>query len=515
MLWACVQHRRRYIPYSKFGNGDKFKFLVSTEVRNGPHCDPLLERVKYKMDVVEAAGCSVGGKKMFVRQKKIQLRIQAKLIVSLLLALLLAVGAAGCSGGGGDVDEVKAQGYTVDFTGVNPSDSGKTYGEFIDSYCPGGEWRQFTSNGDRIVEYNGGDSPEGSVNIQWAKSSSGWSVWAMEINGEGISQFHINTFFSSAQSAAGEPIEPVDEQPTEEPAAEVDPTPAEPYITTAELNGLTAENSPHFTKVINAHDAETKGKEQYTIQNPNTQNVDLINIDLDPGVTPEVSKYVPYEKGEPLDVPGTVIKLGKQELKQGELYAGKPNMTIYVFDGEVTPEQFAAATRVSWDPFQNASWANDSVKSKSFPEIFLESKSQPGQYHDVAWGIAETVGLPIPKGVNVGDVLHEKNSAIKIDIIKFNTDKDFEKDGGAYPVGSIITHKNMGDKTVFVVEQYMNSDNHDTVQLPNSNNTGFHDMYNQAALDTNLSIPKTYSDGKYTIIRPGEGMTTPGENVEQ
>jgi hypothetical protein len=515
MLWACVQHRRRYIPYSKFENGDKFKFLVSTEVRNGPHCDPLLERVKYNTNVVEAAGCSVGGKKMFVKQKKIQLRIQAKLIVSLLLALLLAVGAAGCGGGSGDVDEVKAQGYTVDFTGVGPSDSGKTYGEFIDSYCPGGEWRQFTSNGNRIVEYNGGDSPEGSVNIQWAKSSSGWSVWAMEVNGEGVSQFHINTFFSSAQSAAGEPIEPVDEQPTEEPAAEVDPTPAEPYITTAELESLKEEGSSRYTEIINDYDAEAEGKIPLVIQNPNTQNTDLINIYLDPGVKPkEVSKYKAYEGAgsEPLDVPGTVIKLGQRELKTDDIYAGEPDTTIYVFDGEVTSEQFAAATQVYWNPFMNR---YDAYRSERFHEGFLESKSQPGQYYGVTWGEAKTVGRSIDKGVNVGSVLNDRNSAIEINLTKFNTDMNYDKHGGAWSVGSVIIHKYMGDKSVFFVKQHMNDNNYKSVDLPNQNKTILHDLYDQSTIDTNLSIPKTYSDGKYTIIKPGEDMTTPSEEVEQ
>jgi hypothetical protein len=125
-----------------------------------------------------------------------KIRIRVKHIVLLLLALMIAVGATAC--GNGDVDEVKAQSYSVDFTGVGPSDSGTTFGEFIESKCPGGEWQQFTSTlGEPIVEYNDGNSPEGSVDIQWMKESSGWIVWAMEIDGTEISLAHINTFFSS------------------------------------------------------------------------------------------------------------------------------------------------------------------------------------------------------------------------------------------------------------------------------------------------------------------------------
>jgi hypothetical protein len=397
---------------------------------------------------------------------------------------------------------------------VGPSDSGATYGEFVESYCPGGKWGQFSSGGDSFVNYTGGDSPEGGVDIQWVKNSSGWAVYAVEINGEGVSLAHINTFFSSASDAAAA-AEPAEEPESTPPAAEAESTPAEPYITTDELNSLTDENSPHYAKVINAHDAEVKGKVNHVIQNPNTKNTDLISIDLNPGVTANVSKYEAYKGvgSEPLDVPGTVIKLGKQKLEQGDLDAGSPDTTIYVFDGKVTPAQFAAATQIYWNPFMNR---YDAYRSEYFDYGFLESKSQPGQYHGVAAGEAETVGMSIPKGVNVGDVLQEHNSAIEIDMKKFN-DKvgDWHKKyGGAFPVGSTFIHKNMGGKTVFFIEEHTDDDNYSTVQLPNSNNTGFHDMYNQAALDTNLSIAKTDSGDEYTLITPGEGITTPGENAE-
>jgi hypothetical protein len=129
-----------------------------------------------------------------------KIKIEVLLIV-VFTVFTLAIALAGC-GGGGDIGEVKSQSYSVDFTGVNPSDSGTTYGEAIENYCPGGKWKQFTGNtGDNIVEYNGGDSPEGSTSIQWMKKSSGWSVWAMEIEDKGLSQAHINTFFSAAQQS--------------------------------------------------------------------------------------------------------------------------------------------------------------------------------------------------------------------------------------------------------------------------------------------------------------------------
>ncbi|MDR0596755.1 MAG: hypothetical protein LBG50_04380, partial [Clostridiales Family XIII bacterium] len=86
-----------------------------------------------------------------------------------------------------DIDEVKEQYYQVDFSGVVPADSmsgGITFGDAIDGYCPGGSWDNGTSvSGDKLVEYSGGDSPDGEVNIQWVKGESGWSVWAMEIDG--------------------------------------------------------------------------------------------------------------------------------------------------------------------------------------------------------------------------------------------------------------------------------------------------------------------------------------------
>jgi hypothetical protein len=134
---------------------------------------------------------------------------RGRFILSAVLVLALVVALAAC-GGSDDIDEVKAQPYSVDFTGVRPSDSGATYGEFVESYCPGGKWEQFSSGGDSFVNYIGGDSPEGGVDIQWLKNSSGWAVYAVEINGEGVSLAHINTFFSSASSASAAVEQPAD-----------------------------------------------------------------------------------------------------------------------------------------------------------------------------------------------------------------------------------------------------------------------------------------------------------------
>jgi hypothetical protein len=122
--------------------------------------------------------------------------MKIKTVITAIALIMLCVTAmlSGC-GGSDKIDEVKAQAYSVDFTGVNPSDGGKTYGEFTENYCPGGKWEQFSSGND-FVNYIGGNSPEGSVDIQWTKMSSGWRVYAVEIEGEGITQAHINTFFS-------------------------------------------------------------------------------------------------------------------------------------------------------------------------------------------------------------------------------------------------------------------------------------------------------------------------------
>jgi hypothetical protein len=122
-----------------------------------------------------------------------------KTILTLLLMLMIVIGASAC-GEDSDVTEVKEQAYTVDMLGVHPDDGGTTYGDFIESYCPGGKWKSdSTAAGERIVNYTGGDAPEGEIVIQWVKGESGWSVWAVEIDETAISMAQINTIFSSEQ----------------------------------------------------------------------------------------------------------------------------------------------------------------------------------------------------------------------------------------------------------------------------------------------------------------------------
>jgi hypothetical protein len=173
--------------------------------------------------------------KIIVGMKK-----RSRLILIAVLSFALVMGLAACGGGGANIDEVKAQPYSVDFSGVNPADSGTTYGEAIGNYCPGGKWEQFTAaGGEENVEYTGGDSPEGEVNIQWVKTSSGWSVYAMEIEGEGISMAHINTFFSGAMSS------PVAEATTDPAVREL----LKNYAASTELSEAKTGESGEYTTI--------------------------------------------------------------------------------------------------------------------------------------------------------------------------------------------------------------------------------------------------------------------------
>ncbi len=115
--------------------------------------------------------------------------------IALLLASALVAPLSGCSIlGGSGVSEVKAQAFTVGFAGVVPADSGKTYGEVIEAFCPGGSWKQA---GDSLVNYEGGKVGGRNVDIQWSKSSSGWRVYAMEVDGTAVPMLVINGFFSA------------------------------------------------------------------------------------------------------------------------------------------------------------------------------------------------------------------------------------------------------------------------------------------------------------------------------
>ena len=65
-------------------------------------------------------------------------------------------------------------------------DTGKTYGEVLDSYCSNTKWRTFTSNYLEIIEFSG-TSPNGEeVVIQWVKSTdSTYDIcWAWTLDGK-------------------------------------------------------------------------------------------------------------------------------------------------------------------------------------------------------------------------------------------------------------------------------------------------------------------------------------------
>jgi len=128
-----------------------------------------------------------------------------RLLLSLLVVGLIATIASGlvaCSGSS-DIDAVKAQNYSVGFGVIVPTTSGPTFGPAVENYAPGGKWSQQTTTLGRTVNYEGGKSPQGKVTIQWYNVSkdTGWSVWAMEVDGNPVSQAQICTFFSAAMSS--------------------------------------------------------------------------------------------------------------------------------------------------------------------------------------------------------------------------------------------------------------------------------------------------------------------------
>jgi hypothetical protein len=120
-------------------------------------------------------------------------------VLALFVILLALIVITGCSNE--DIDGVKAQSYSVGGS-VLPADSGETFGETINRYCPGGKWEQFTSSDyQSVVEYSGGKSPQGKVRIQWIKLIGvDWSVWVVELDGEQLTDSQINSFFEEARS---------------------------------------------------------------------------------------------------------------------------------------------------------------------------------------------------------------------------------------------------------------------------------------------------------------------------
>jgi hypothetical protein len=134
------------------------------------------------------------------------MKIKTVITVIALTALCATAMLSGCGGDKTedieDINEVKALSYYSSGYGSSSIPIGGaetngelTYGEFIENYCPGGKWKQF-SDGSDFVNYIGGDSSEGYVSIQWEKYSSGWEVRAMEVEGAPISTNRTKAFFS-------------------------------------------------------------------------------------------------------------------------------------------------------------------------------------------------------------------------------------------------------------------------------------------------------------------------------
>ena len=65
-------------------------------------------------------------------------------------------------------------------------DTGKTYGEILDTYCSDTKWRTFTSNYVEIIEFSGTTPSDEKVVIQWVKSTdSAYNVcWAWTLDGK-------------------------------------------------------------------------------------------------------------------------------------------------------------------------------------------------------------------------------------------------------------------------------------------------------------------------------------------
>jgi hypothetical protein len=432
-------------------------------------------------------------------------RKRSKLVLTamLMIALIMTLSACGGSGGRGDIEEVKSQSYSVDLTGVGPSDNGTTYGEFIESHCPGGTWEQFTGDGgDRIVEYDGGDSPEGSVNIQWMKQSSGWAVYAMEIEGEGVSQFHINTFFSSTEESAAEPIDDTEPAPPDTEVAE-DPVPAEPYITTETLNGLTAEDSPHYTEVINAHDAEAKGMDQYVIQDPNTTNVKLYTIDLPTGTEiKRVSKFVPIDDQEgswgqegdwgKTDASGVVIDLGTNDIEEGEADANSPSVQVYIFDKpNMSPAEFAASIDTT-PRFVDFRYGNTHIDR--FDDFWVQSTD--GLYVNCTWGDMSGV---LGGEKNIGNITSTANDNRKIDTAQFPAYYESECwfGGQAFNKSAVDNNDSATQFTTYTFIHGIIGAKGAEGKIPNLNDSAVRELL--IDYDTNMSLQSTNAkiDGEY------------------
>jgi hypothetical protein len=290
------------------------------------------------------------------------------------------------------------------------------------------------------------------------------------------------------------------------PAPEKDSIPAEPHISAADLDALIS-GAVSYVEVANNHEAEAEGKVELVIQNPNNQNADLIKLYADPGVVPEIARFEVDRKGEPLDVPGTVVKLGSREIKEGEIDAGTPDISIVVFDGKVTPGQFVAADSIYWDWFGNETTPTAKIPwLNGFQDRFLPSKSQPNQYYGVTWGEAETVGLVINRGVNVGDVIRDRNGAREIDPSKFNIPSSDYSDG-VWPTGTIAIEGSVGDKTAFFVVQNANRENYATVQLPNTNSENVHKLIDDYVRGIKLSTARADVDDRYAAITTVDSMS--------
>jgi hypothetical protein len=121
-------------------------------------------------------------------------------LVIMMTALLLMGAGAGCAPDD-NVKEVKAQAWSVTNINIYPEDSGETFGATMERYCPGGSWSQFTSTSYQpVVEYSGGNSPQGKVDIQFVQlTPSNWTAWVVVLDGRELTDSEIITFFKNAK----------------------------------------------------------------------------------------------------------------------------------------------------------------------------------------------------------------------------------------------------------------------------------------------------------------------------
>jgi hypothetical protein len=316
-----------------------------------------------------------------------------------------------------------------------------------------------------------------------------------------------------SMAGCGKSVEPPQEsEPVIEQTIEVEEEenlpPVEPYVTSSDMQALVNGDLPYL-EVANANEARDKGMTQYVIQNPNTTNADLYTIDLPevekiqikPFTIPDDTYWGPDYKNEfdnRAAVTGTVINLGNNDIKNGEINANSPQVEFYVFDeANMSSERFASI--ISTTP-SFAGLEYSATPPSRFDDFWIQSGE--GLWTNGTWGNRPDLPGILHRGEAIGDYTAIENDNRPISETQFPGDY-----GATCYFGGQAFYQSVNDnKSVFVTYTFVNGRLLDQGKIPNLNDPAVRELLLDYATSTSLSTARGNSEGEYALISQNNNL---------